>query len=216
MFPNQDTCRDIAVACDILAPLFLRDPKDEQVRALIAQLAGLHAADLAEEWPFCTADEALLGLRSLCEGACSAAADIESAHRAWRRLFVGPNHLVAPPWGSVYTDHEKVKFGESCIELGVWMRRRGIDNLGPKGEPADYIGTMLALLRWLAQNRPELVEEYLAEHLLTWAGHYLDLLAKAALAEHELYRGLALLAKATLEGLQRELALEVVYPRYFM
>lgn len=216
MTPTPETCHDIAAACDILAPLFLCDPKGEQAQALVAQLAVLDARELAEEWPFCAAEEALPGLQLLVAGARSAQADPETLCRAWRRLFVGPNHLVAPPWGSVYTDHEKVKFGESCIELGVWMRRRGIANLGPAGEPADHIGTMLALLCWLAQNRPELVEEYLTEHLLTWAGHYLDLLAEAAQAEHELYCGLALLAKATLDGLQRELGLKVAYPRYFM
>lgn len=216
MTPNQEICKEVVAACDVLVPLFLCDPKDERGQALVAQLANLDAGELAEEWPFCTADEALPGLQLLVAGARNAQSDPEALRRAWRRLFVGPNHLVAPPWGSVYTDHEKVKFGESCIELGVWMRRCGIANLGPTGEPADHIGTMLALLCWLAQNRPELVEEYLADHLLTWSGHYLDLLAETAATEHELYQGLALIAKVTLDGLQREMELEVVYPRYFM
>lgn len=212
----QEDRQGIIAVCDILAPLFVRDPKDEQAAALVAQLAGLDAAALAEEWPFCTSDEVLPGLAALIDGARTAQVSPDDAHRAWRRLFVGPNHLVAPPWGSVYTDHEKVKFGESCIELGVWMRKHGIASLGPKGEPADHIGTMLALLAWLAQNRPELAEEYLAKHLLTWAEHYLALLADAARDEHELYRGLALAAAATLSGMRETLNLEVSYPRYFM
>lgn len=216
MAPNQTVCQEIIAACNILAPLFLRDPKDAQLKDLVAQLSSLDAAELAAEWPFCSEQETLPGLQALIDGARDAQEDRESLRRAYRHLFVGPNHLVAPPWGSVYTDHEKVKFGESCIELSVWMRRCGVESLGPKGEPADHIGTMLALLCWLAQNRPDLVEEYLTEHLLTWAGHYLDLLAQTAKSEHGLYCGLALLTKATLEGLQRELDLEVAHPRYFM
>lgn len=216
MMPIGETCQQVTVACNILAPFYLHDPKEPQLQELVAQLASLEAEELTAEWPFCAEQEASPGLVSLIGGARRAQADIEPLRRAYRRLFVGPNHLVAPPWGSVYTDHEKVKFGESCIELGVWMRRRGIQSLGPKGEPADQIGTMLALLGWLAQERPELAEEYLLDHLLTWAGHYLDLLVPVAREEHELYHGLALLTRATLDGLQHKLGLKVVYPRYFM
>lgn len=216
MMPDENTCQGIVAACDIIAPFFLRDPKDEQLKALVMQLAGSDMAELAAEWPFCSQEEALPGLTALIEGAQKSQVDNEALRRAYRRLFIGPNHLVAPPWGSVYTDHEKVKFGESCIELGVWMRRCGIKSTGPEGEPADHIGTMIALLGWLAQEHPELVEEYLRDHLLTWAGHYLELLGPVAREEHELYHGLALLAHATLDGLRRELGIEVKYPRYFM
>ena len=42
----------------------------------------------------------------------------------YRRLFVGPGHLPAPPWGSVYTDRECVIFGEATL-IGI-QRERGL------------------------------------------------------------------------------------------
>ena len=51
-----------------------------------------------------------------------AGADNEELVWEYRRLFVGPGHLPAPPWGSVYTDHECVIFGEATLALRAWMR----------------------------------------------------------------------------------------------
>ncbi|WP_417143225.1 Tat proofreading chaperone DmsD [Raoultibacter massiliensis] len=130
-----------------------------------------------------------------------------------RRLFVGPAKKPAPPWGSVYTDRECVVFGESTLALRRWMRENGIERTTDEKTPEDHIGLMLVLLAWLAANKPELIEPYLQDHVLTWSSHFLDQLAEAA--EHPFYEGLALLAKESLEGLQRELDLEVAYPRYY-
>ncbi len=44
----------------------------------------------------------------------------------FRRLFVGPGVKPAPPWGSVYTDRDRVVFGASTLELRAWMRERGV------------------------------------------------------------------------------------------
>lgn len=152
-----------------------------------------------------------------CDGAASALGAPQAASRSFHHLFVGPGHLEAPPWGSVYTDHEKVRFGESCLELGLWMRRRGIERLAAQTEPADHFGCMLSLLGWLAEHRPELVGEYLSEHLLTWAQHYLERLRPVAQREGQpLYCGAAELASELLAAVQERMGLQVAYPRYFM
>lgn len=84
--------------------------------------------------------------------------------------FVGPRKLAAPPWGSVYLDSEAVVFGDSCLAISRWMRAQGIElHEAESREPIDHIGRMLALLSWLASNRPELVGEFLDQHLLPWA-----------------------------------------------
>lgn len=118
-----------------------------------------------------------------------------------------------PPWGSVYTDREQVIFGESTLRLRSWMRQHGIARLADDRMPDDHIGLMLSLLATLTEERPELVEEYLSEHLLPWAPHYLGLLEVCA--EHPFYKGLALLTKATLKGAQDELSLVVIEPRFY-
>ncbi|HBT95150.1 MAG TPA: Tat proofreading chaperone DmsD, partial [Coriobacteriia bacterium] len=131
----------------------------------------------------------------------------------YRRLFIGPATKPAPPWGSVYTDWEMVVFGESTLALRQWMRENGIERLSGEGTPEDHIGLMLLLMAWIAENKPELLAEYLRLHLLTWSSHFLSQLEGAA--EHSFYAGLARLAKESLEAVQRDLKIEVEYPRYY-
>lgn len=131
----------------------------------------------------------------------------------YRRLFIGPGQKPAPPWGSVYTDRECVIFGESTLALRLWMRETGVASTSDSETPEDHVGLMLILLAWLIKNKPEAVEKYLADHLLTWSSHFLTQLADAS--EHPFYEGLALLTQASLEGMQAALKLEITYPRYY-
>ena len=147
--------------------------------------------------------------------AVSADAAVISDEMMWeyRRLFIGPGKKPAPPWGSVYTDHECVVFGESTLALRAWMRAHGIERMSDERTPEDHIGLMLALLSLLAAQRPDLVEVYLQDHLLTWSSHYLEELEQAA--EHPFYSSLAHLCRLSLEGMQEELGIEVTYPKYY-
>ena len=131
----------------------------------------------------------------------------------YRRLFIGPGAKPAPPWGSVYTDRECVVFGATTLELRAWMREHGVARAADEKTPEDHIGLMLALMAWLAQNQPADLGEFLSLHFLTWVGHFLDELADAA--EHPFYEGLARLTRASLDGVQEALGLEVVAPRFY-
>ena len=88
-----------------------------------------------------------------------------------------------------------------------------MERLADERTPEDHIGLMLALLSFLAAERPELVDDYLRDHLLTWAPHYLEALEEAA--EQPFYVGLARLTRLTLVGLQRERGLTVELPRFY-
>ena len=82
------------------------------------------------------------------------------------------------------------------------MRACGIERTTDERTPETTSGLALALLSFLAAERPELVDDFLRDHLLTWAPHYLDTLEEAA--THPFYEGLARLTRATLIGIQRE------------
>ena len=197
-----------------LAPFFLNDPRTGDAADAFAALAELDVAAAAAEWPFvgdevAEAEEALAAMK---EG-LAAGADHDDVVWEYRRLFVGPGHLPAPPWGSVYTDRECVVFGESTLALRAWMRAVGVERLTDERTPEDHIGLMLALLSFLAAERPELVDDYLRDHLLTWAPHDLEALEEAA--EQPFYAGLARLARLTLAGIQRERGLTVELPRFY-
>ena len=197
-----------------LAPFFLNDPRTGDAADAFAALAELDVAAAAAQWPFAGDEVAAVegALAAMKEG-LAAGADHDDVVWEYRRLFVGPGHLPAPPWGSVYTDRECVVFGESTLALRAWMRAVGVERLADERTPEDHIGLMLALLSFLAAERSELVDDYLRDHLLTWAPHYLEAMEEAA--EQPFYAGLARLTRLTLAGLQRERGLTVELPRFY-
>lgn len=223
---DDDTLAGIAFVGKTLGPLFTCDPllERDRVGALYMTLAHSDARALSEEWPFVSSDEARGPLEAMVNGADrfeeTLAVDDESLAAVpglaaeYRRLFVGPAKKAAAPWGSVYTDKDQVVFGASTLALRDWLRTSGVEVHREGGEePEDHIGTMLELMAWLAENRPELLDEYLRLHLLTWAPHFLTLMQGATTSDF--FAGLAELTRASLLGIQDALELEVVEPRFY-
>jgi TorA maturation chaperone TorD len=188
----------IASCGQILGALFLTDPKASGFTPLREHLAQLPSL---KEWPFGTAEELDEAHALIREGLAKPSGELA---REYQRLFIGPHHFNAPAWGSVYLDKDQVLFGISLLELRQWMRENGITLNEDKREPEDHIGKMLVLMGWLATEKPELLRIYLAEHLMPWAPRYLELLHEDA--AQPFYRGLAMLARCTLEGIVEELA----------
>ena len=212
MQDGSDVLEGIAFVGETLGPFFLQDPKTGEAGAAFQALAALDVDAAAAEWPFAGEAEARACLALMKEGL---AHGIEDDDLVWeyRRLFVGPAPKPAPPWGSVYTDRECVVFGESTLALRAWMRAQGIARLVDDKTPEDHIGLMLVLMAWIARNQPADLDDYLRLHLLPWSSHFLDELAEAAKQPFD--EGLARLAKASLEGIQSERALDVAYPRFY-
>ena len=212
MQDGSDVLEGSAFVGETLGPFFLQDPKTGEAGAAFQALAALDVDAAAAEWPFAGEAEARACLALMKEGL---AHGIEDDDLVWeyRRLFVGPAPKPAPPWGSVYPDRECVVFGESTLALRAWMRAQGIARLVDDKTPEDHIGLMLVLMAWIARNQPADLDDYLRLHLLPWSSHFLDELAEAA--KQPFYEGLARLAKASLEGIQSERALDVAYPRFY-
>lgn len=210
---NFDQAREeLALVCDVLSPFYLFDPiLDDAAREPFETLRAADADALADEWPFLEAKEADELIQALVASARKSTQPELAID--YRRLFVGPNVLACPPYGSVYTDHDCVVFGESTLALRSWLRAHGIKAQDAEREPEDHIGTMLALASYIARQHPEMLKEYLSEHLLTWSSHYLTQLEAAA--KGTFYAPLASLTKASLEAAGEVLKLEIDYPHYY-
>jgi putative dimethyl sulfoxide reductase chaperone len=203
----------IAFIGDFLGPFYSKDPKQEpEIGALFDAVFALDIEKAASEWPFAESSEVSSCLYSMQRG-LNEGNPTEDLIWEYRRLFVGPNPMPAPPWGSVYTDFEMVVFGESTLDLRRWMREVGITRLSTEGTPEDHIGLMLLMMSWIAQYKPAVLEEFLSQHLFTWSSHFLDEVIVAT--ENPFYNGLARLTKLSLEGIQQDLDLIVEYPRYY-
>ena len=195
-----------------LAPFFMEDPKLGNASAMFEAISVIDPEVAAQDWPFVVDfDTAFDCLTSMKRGA----SEYDKEHFIWeyRRLFVGPAARPVPPWGSVYMDRDCVVFGITEIELERWLRKNDIKRQTNDKVPEDHIGLMFAQMAYIARYRPELLREYLEQHLLTWSHHFFNQLQRAT--DHPFYQKLAVLADASLEGFKEQTGLSIEYPRYY-
>ena len=91
-------------------------------------------------------------------------------------------------------------YSATRARLVEFMRGNGIIRLVDEHTLVDHIGLVLHLMVRIADNRPEVLCEYVAEHVPTWSPCFLE--------------RLALLTRAMLAGMGKALAVDVEYPRY--
>ncbi|SFD13987.1 Tat proofreading chaperone DmsD [Pragia fontium] len=196
--PSLADIDDISLTGRMLGALLYYPPEQQDVLSL---LAWLNHDGWVDEWP-CGAridiqQAAVLINLGLAEGSRPLLSE------EFQRLFIGPDSLPAPPWGSVYLDRESVIFGDSTLDLRRWQSTLGIEVQQQHREPEDHIGLLLMLAAWLAENQPEQIGTLLGEHLLPWSHRFVALLEEKT--EHPFYQGIARLTRVTLNDWQARL-----------
>lgn len=207
---KQTALLHVAFVGETLGPLFSEDPLQGNAGTIYKSLASLDVSQAACEWPFCPTPEARDSLRLMQQGI---AQGIDAIAIEYRRLFIGPSKKVAPPWGSVYTDREGVLFGESALDLHEWMSEHTISTAVDDAMPDDHIGRMLSLMAWIARRCPDILPEYLGNHLLPWAPRFLERLS--AQTRHSFFAGVSTLALWSLRGIESELDVQVRHVRLY-
>lgn len=192
MTPEQQA--SFSLTARALGALFYFAPGNDQAAPLV--MAFQHG-DWQKDWPL---PEAVLAPLT---DAFSQPGE-EPLADAWQRLFIGPDALPAPPWGSVWLDRESVLFGDSTLALRQWMREQAIAFESAQNEPEDHFGTLLLLAAWLCESgRQDACDQLLAWHLLPWSGRFLTVFTQTA--AHPFYAGLGQLAQLTLADWQSRL-----------
>lgn len=122
----------------------------------------------------------------------------------YTRLFLGPNHIVAKPWGSVWLEGGNTIMGESTMAVMKLYEEGGFDMSAAFREAPDHIAAELEFLYLLIYREneaqcngdPEALREkaalrqrFLDEHLGRWVGPFTE--AVRAGAQSSYYRGLA-------------------------
>ncbi|OCF94743.1 TorD/DmsD family molecular chaperone [Gilliamella sp. wkB308] len=116
-------------------------------------------------------------------------------------LFEGQGEMLAPPWGSVYLDQEKLLMGESQERYRAFLQQQGVMLSTGMNEPEDQFGLMLmAFALLLEKNQPQTANQLLNEHLFTWSTYYLNQLKQNQISPF--YAALAVIAEQYLEMLQ--------------
>lgn len=201
----QHTLQQISLYGRLLGAAFYYEPSDSRLAGI---LDFFRQPTWAQEWEIEWDEKTCEKITALIKQGLH-----QDLNDQYQRLFIGPNELPAPPWGSVYLDPECVIFGNSLLALRDFLRQHQIEFQSQQDEPEDHIGLMLMLSAYLAENRPHLVVAFLREHFLTWANHCLAQLAKAENAPF--YQGMALLTEKTLQQWQADLHIDVPKVRFY-
>lgn len=121
--------------------------------------------------------------QSAREAGQSMGADLEHLMVEHARLFIGPFHLVAPPYGSLYLDDARTVMGESTARVAAFYQSCGLRLADDFHELPDHIAVELEFLSYLAHQEREAVvmenhdevdrlaglqREFLATYLLPW------------------------------------------------
>ncbi|MEQ4674337.1 Tat proofreading chaperone DmsD [Providencia vermicola] len=204
---EQKQLDDMSLCIQTLGALFSYDPSDPRVSRLIELFS---TSEWLTEWPL-TAHYDCQRINQLFQGDTKQS---ETLKEAYERLFIGPNALPAPPWGSVYLDKENVLFGISTLELRAWLRNNQINIELNANEPEDHVGLLFLLTAWVIQNKPELLNDLLEIHFLPWIYRYLEKMQLQS--GNHFYEATALLATETLKYLQKEAQLTPVNKELYL
>ena len=210
--PSEDDLDVIAAVCAFLANLLLR------IEAAPAAVAHLDADQVAA-WPLAGRNEATaLGQTALAE-AVRDPAPAEELEADYRRLFVGPGSMLAPPWESVHLDEEGLMFQEQTMGVRHAYAEFGLQAPELNKEPDDHIGLELAFLGELAVAALQAgetgdvgaqgavlqgMQKFQAEHLGRWAPLLSGLIIEGA--QTQLYRAVGHLLAGGVEAFEQILA----------
>lgn len=156
----------------LLAACFYPPSKELFEEGCIATLADL-LAPVAPDAAKHAADAAVAGGKSSLE-----ALAVEHA-----RLFIGPFHLIAPPYGSIYLDDAKTVMGDSTARVAAFYHYCGLHLADDFHELPDHFAVELEFMSYLAFKQREaevsgdkaekmrfvgLQREFLDRFLLPW------------------------------------------------
>lgn len=130
---------------------------------------------------------------------------IDDLKSEYNRLFIGPNHLPAPPWESVYLSKEKIMFDEHTLAVRDFYKKWQVVTKNKNKEPDDHIGFELEFMSILIGKSIKALNEanmesfsstiigqkkFLESHPLTWIDTFSSKLSNNT--NHPFYKGLAL------------------------
>jgi TorA maturation chaperone TorD len=122
----------------------------------------------------------------------------------YAKLFVGPNELIAPPYGSIYLDKERKVMGDSTIKTMELYREAGLAISDDFKELPDHIAVELEFMYYLVFKETEALEksdidtahkfikmqqEFLNSFLGLWINNFCERIENGT--DNEFYRALA-------------------------
>lgn len=211
-----------ALAASLLGRLVYAEPEKMWLQSLVAEDV-FSESPIGNDQPDVQRALALLqGWAQAQRGGISAEA-FDDLRVDYTRLLVGAGNVLAPPWESVYFNHERMVFQEQTLQVRAWYHRFGLEATKHTSEPDDHIGLELNFVAHLAQQALVALEkqdqtafemllasqrEFLSEHLLKWAFEWCRLVETQA--NTDFFRGIALLVQGILTEIAATLQMKPI------
>ncbi len=196
-------------ACwSVLSRLLLACPDSE----LLDQLARPGQLDA---WPLDRDEATVSGLDRLRES-FESGEPLEELVRDYYALFVGPDHLLAPPYESVHLSIEHLMFEAQTLDVRAAYARAGLVSAALGSEPDDHIGLEFGFLAHLCLRALDRLDHgdlvgasatmdahtrFLDDHVLRWAPGLMRMVEEQA--QTHFFRGVAALARGALAQCDR-------------
>ena len=212
--PAGEELAAYALAFKLLGMAFYQPPSEELLRKLGED--GLLA-----EWPLQPAAPASTRGRALLLAYLATAepsALAPALRNDFAELFVGPDHVAAPPWESVYLSREHLLFDVQTLQVRQEYERFGLQIPRVNREPDDHIGFELLFVAQLLDLAAQALEHgqrneavhsltaahtFLSQHPRMWVGLFAERLDRHA--STDFYRGLGQLLVESLDALDDRL-----------
>jgi TorA maturation chaperone TorD len=118
---------------------------------------------------------------------------LDKAKADYMSLLVGVGKVLAPPWGSVYLNTDRLLFTEDTLRVRQFYERYGMKAVKKYQEPDDHIGLELEFLAYLSERgEADAAREFAGKFITPWI--YLWNADVQKYAGTGYYRGLANMA----------------------
>ncbi|MEG0757578.1 MAG: molecular chaperone TorD family protein [Raoultibacter sp.] len=137
--------------------------------------------------------------------------DVTKLRVEYAKLFIGPNQVVAPPWGSVYLDAKKAVMGESMLRIRDRYDEFGLEVQHKNTEPDDHIALELSFVSYLfskalltedkleKERYAESAVSFIGEFLSPWLDDFAENIASSDVGGF--YKGFAVILRAYIQAL---------------
>ncbi|TCK61954.1 TorD/DmsD family molecular chaperone [Seleniivibrio woodruffii] len=161
---------------------------------------------LLDEWPFPESAESKTGLELLKNYLKNyTESELQPLKDNFNKLFIGPGHLFAPPWESVYKEQDRTIFGEATLKVRNRYRKFGLEIHNLHKEPDDHMAYECAYLNFLcataaadetAEDVRKEIAEFIKDHPASWVDEFTEKMIENSATDF--YKGVAYLLKGSL------------------
>ena len=180
----------------LLGSLLYNEPDIQTIDMLLSE-------DLFNELPYaCDNELAVSGQAQLNAWLKSADAKTlaEDVSIDYMNLLVGVGKPLAPPWGSVYLDKDRLLFSEDTLNVRQFYEHYGMELKKKYSEPDDHIGLELEFIAYLLKSgKADLARDFAEKYVIPWVSKWNDDVQKYARTDY--YRALSKMAAAGVQAL---------------